>query len=67
LVKELKENNSIPVISAGGVGRKADIEEMFSYGADDVSVGSPFIVSTEANVTDEYKQACVDYGADDIL
>ncbi|WP_299227898.1 nitronate monooxygenase family protein [uncultured Psychroserpens sp.] len=67
LIKELKENLSIPVISAGGVGCKADIDKMLNYGADGVSVGSPFIASVEANVTNEYKQACVDYGADDIV
>lgn len=67
LIKELVANCTIPVISAGGVGRKADIDEMLSYGADGVSVGSPFIASIEANVTDEYKQACVDYGAKDII
>ena len=40
---------------------------MLSYGAVGVSVGSPFIASEEASVTDEYKQACVDYGAKDIV
>ncbi|WP_299364773.1 nitronate monooxygenase [Winogradskyella sp.] len=67
LIKQLKDNCSIPVISAGGVGCKADIDKMLSYGAEGVSVGSPFIASIEANVTEEYKQACVDYGADDIV
>ncbi|GAA4282001.1 NAD(P)H-dependent flavin oxidoreductase [Gaetbulibacter aestuarii] len=67
LIKELKSNISIPVISAGGVGCKADVEKMLGYGADGVSVGSPFIASEEAQVTDEYKQACVEYGADDIV
>jgi len=67
LIKLLKENCNIPVISAGGVGCKDDVDEMLGYGADGVSVGSPFIASTEANVTDEYKQACVDYGAEDIV
>ena len=67
LIKELVANCNIPVISAGGVGCKADIDEMLSYGADGVSVGSPFIASTEAKVTEEYKQACVDYGANDIV
>jgi len=67
LIKELVSNCSIPIISAGGVGCKADIDEMLSYGAAGVSVGSPFIASIEASVTDEYKQACVDYGADDIV
>ena len=40
---------------------------MLSYGAEGVSVGSPFIASIEAGVTEEYKQACVDYGAEDIV
>ena len=67
LIKLLKANCSIPVISAGGVGSKSDIDDIMSYGADGVSVGSPFIASTEAGVTQEYKQACVDYGAEDIV
>ncbi len=67
IIKALKENVSIPVISAGGVGCKADVDKMLEYGAEGVSVGSPFIASKEANVTQEYKQACVDYGAEDIV
>ena len=67
LIKLLTSNLKIPVISAGGVGCKADIDKMIGYGAEGVSVGSPFIASVEANVTDEYKQACVDYGAKDIV
>lgn len=67
LIKELVANCNIPVISAGGVGCKADIDAMLSYGAEGVSVGSPFIASIEAGVTDDYKQACVDYGAKDIV
>ncbi|MBT8394083.1 MAG: nitronate monooxygenase [Bacteroidia bacterium] len=67
LIKELVANCNIPIISAGGVGCKADVEEMLSFGAAGISVGSPFIASKEAGVTQEYKQACVDYGADDIV
>ncbi|AEH02145.1 nitronate monooxygenase family protein [Lacinutrix sp. 5H-3-7-4] len=67
LTNQLSEALTIPVISAGGVGCKADIDKMLSYGAEGVSVGSPFIASIEAGVTDEYKQACVDYGAKDIV
>nr|WP_321235638.1 nitronate monooxygenase [uncultured Psychroserpens sp.] len=67
LTSLLSTELKIPVISAGGVGCKADIDKMLSYGATGVSVGSPFIASIEAGVTDEYKQACVDYGAEDII
>ncbi len=67
LIEELTKNCNIPVISAGGVGNKEQLQEMLSYGAEGVSVGSPFIASEEASVTNEYKQACVDYGAKDII
>jgi len=67
LTSLLSKELNIPVISAGGVGCKADIDKMISYGAEGVSVGSPFIASIEAGVTDEYKKACVDYGAKDII
>jgi nitronate monooxygenase len=67
LIKNIVSNCNIPVISAGGVGCKADIDKMLNFGAAGVSVGSPFIASVEANVTDEYKQACVEYGAKDIV
>lgn len=67
LTNQLSKALTIPVISAGGVGCKADIDKMLSYGAEGVSVGSPFIASFEAGVTDEYKQACVDYGEKDII
>ncbi len=67
LIKELSSSCHIPIISAGGVGAKIDIDTMLSYGAAGVSVGSPFIASIEAGVTEEYKQACVDYGAKDIV
>ncbi|QDO94721.1 nitronate monooxygenase [Formosa sediminum] len=67
LIQELTLHCNIPVISAGGVGTRADVETMIKYGAAGVSVGSPFIASVEAGVTKEYKQACVDYGAKDIV
>lgn len=67
LIPYLVKNCSIPIISAGGVGCKTDIDTMLSYGAVGVSVGSPFIASIEASVTDEYKQACIEYGANDII
>ena len=67
LIRELDLNTSLPVISAGGVSTKKELEKMLSYGAVGVSVGSPFISSFESGVSQEYKQACVDYGAKDIV
>lgn len=67
LISLLVKNCNIPIISAGGVGCKKELDLMLSYGAEGVSVGSPFIASIEAGVTDEYKQACVNYKAEDIV
>lgn len=67
LIELLNANCTIPVISAGGVGNKVELDKMLRYGAAGVSIGSPFIASVEASVTDEYKQACVDFGEKDIV
>lgn len=67
LISAIKASCSIPVISAGGVGCKSDLDNMLSYGAAGVSVGSPFIASKESDVSQAYKQACVDYGREDIV
>lgn len=67
LISLLVENCCIPVISAGGVGCKSEIDLILSYGAEGVSLGSIFIASKEASVTNEYKQACVQYNANDVV
>lgn len=67
LISMLKKNCHIPVISAGGVGNGEQLKKMLGYGAVGVSVGSPFIASEESPVTNEYKMACVHYGARDIV
>lgn len=66
LVPTLKEKVSIPVISAGGVGNGQGLFATFALGADGISIGSPFIASSEAQVNESYKKACIDYGAKDI-
>lgn len=67
LLPLLVENCNIPVISAGGVTTGQDIRKMMDLGAAGVSMGSLFIASEESDVTQEYKQACIDYGAKDII
>jgi len=67
LIPAIKAAVSIPVISAGGVGNNAEMMHLVGYGADGFSVGSIFIASEEAGVSAEYKQACVDFGAKDIV
>lgn len=67
LVPQLIKECKIPVISAGGIGTGGGIKEMINLGAAGVSMGSIFIASDEAPVSKEYKQACVDFGAKDIV
>ncbi len=67
LIPELVSTFDVPVISAGGVGDAAGLKDKLDLGAVGVSVGSPFIATNESPVSQEYKQACVDYGADDIV
>ena len=67
LIEQLVENCEIPVISAGGVGSKEELHNVLSYGAIGASIGSPFIASSEADISDEYKQACIDYGENDVV
>ena len=58
---------NIPVISAGGVGTGAGLLSTLALGSEGVSVGSPFIACHESGVSEEYKDAIVKYGADDIV
>ena len=67
LIPALKKECQIPIISAGGIGDGHGIKEMIALGADGVSMGSIFIATKEAPVSEGYKDACVQYGAKDIV
>ncbi len=67
LVELLKNNCSLPVISAGGIAHGNQIKEVMGWGAAGVSVGTIFIACHEADISQEYKQALVDYGEKDIV
>lgn len=67
LIPELKKACSIPIISAGGVGTGQEIKKIMELGAAGVSMGSIFIATDEAGVSQDYKEACVNFGADDIV
>lgn len=67
LIPALKKVCKIPVFSAGGIGTGKGIKKMLDLGADGVSMGSIFIATKESPVSNEYKQACVNYGSRDIV
>lgn len=57
----------IPVIAAGGIASGNGILSALSLGAAGVSIGTRFIASTEASVSNAYKQAIVDSKMTDIV
>jgi nitronate monooxygenase len=66
LVPLLKQCTNLPIISAGGIGTGSALLSSLALGACGASIGSPFIACHESKVSNEYKQAIVDYGASDI-
>lgn len=68
LVPALKESfPHLPVVAAGGIAQGSALLSLQVLGADGVSVGTRFIASEEAGVTDAYKHAIVQAGMDDIV
>lgn len=67
LLNRLRSITDLPLISAGGVGQGSQIVAKLSEGACGVSMGSPFIASVESDVSNGYKQACIDYSSKDIV
>jgi len=67
LIPLLKQHCNIPVFSAGGVATQKQLKEVLALGADGLSIGTPFIASHECEVSPEYKQAIVNFGAKDIV
>jgi nitronate monooxygenase len=62
LIPALRRSTRLPVISAGGVGDGSGIRHAAARRLR-LSMGSVFIATMESGVSEEYKQACVDYGA----
>ena len=58
---------NLPIISAGGIGTKEGVHKTLSIGFSGLSIGSPFIACQEAHISEEYKEACVNYGKKDIV
>lgn len=67
LITRLKSVSDLPIISAGGVGNGIQFAEKLKEGACGISIGSPFIATEESAVSQEYKEACIQYTAKDIV
>jgi nitronate monooxygenase len=66
LVAELGDMG-LPLVCAGGVGDEGDFVAALRMGYAGVQMGTRFIATTECRTTNEYKQAILDSGEDDIV
>ena len=67
LIPLLKDNCKIPIISAGGIATSEQLKRTLALGAVAASIGTVFIASNEADVSLDYKNALIHYGANDIV
>lgn len=56
----------IPIIAAGGVWDRQDLEYALSQGADAVQMGTRFVVTEECDADPAFKQAYLDCSQDDV-
>ncbi len=67
LIPYLKRRLKIPVIAAGGIATGEQIAAALLLGADGVQLGTRFIATTEARVSQGYKDAIVAAKPEDIV
>jgi nitronate monooxygenase len=68
IVKEyaLKYKKKIPVITAGGIYTREDIEHSLSIGADGVQMGTRFVTTYECDADEKYKMTYINAQKEDI-
>ena len=66
VVEEAQKHGDIPVIAAGGIWNKEDIDEMLSLGASGVQMGTRFIGTFECDAHDNFKQVLLNAKEEDI-
>lgn len=64
---ETKYECKVPVIVAGGITDRQDLERVEKLGADGIQVGSRFVATQECDADPRYKQAYVDAKKEDIM
>lgn len=66
VVEEAKNWGSFPIIAAGGVWDKNDIEKMLKLGASGVQMGTRFIGTFECDASDNFKEVLLASKEEDI-
>ncbi|MBF0179835.1 MAG: nitronate monooxygenase [Magnetococcales bacterium] len=63
----IEYNDEIPIVTAGGVWDRKDIDHAFSLGAKGVQMASRFICTYECDAHDEYKRAFINAREGDVV
>jgi len=72
LVPDVREevdrwDKNIPIIAAGGIWDKKDIEKFLSLGANGVQMGTRFALTYECDASDEWKEVLLNAKKEDII
>jgi len=59
--------SDIPVIAAGGIWDRGDLERVFALGAKGVQMGTRFACTFEGDASDRFKQAYIDAKEEDVV
>ncbi len=62
-----KWDKNIPIIAAGGIWDKNDIEKFLSLGANGVQMGTRFALTYECDASDEFKETLLNAKKEDII
>ncbi len=57
----------VPVIAAGGIWNREDVDRMLALGANGVQVGTRFITTFECDADDRYKQVHLNAQSEDVM
>jgi nitronate monooxygenase len=57
----------IPIIAAGGIWDRSDMDRMFGLGARGVQMGTRFVCTAECDAAERFKQAYIDAAEDDVV
>ena len=63
----MAEEMNVPVVVAGGVYTRQDMEHYLSLGASGVQMATRFVTTKECDASDAYKQAYIAAGKEDIV
>lgn len=59
LVQELVDNLSVPIVAAGGIHTKLQLDALMKLGVSGVQLGTRFLVAKEAGTNDAYRRALI--------